>query len=72
VYELAVVAQYQKMAHHKLIHYLTTKTTTINDIDSDRVNQVLFAATCEQGLNISTVDVLLVQVTQEAALFGEQ
>jgi predicted DsbA family dithiol-disulfide isomerase len=60
---------------HQLVHYLTTitaakiSTTVTTKIDSDKVNQVLFNALYEQGLNISTVDVLL-QVTRTA--FGDE
>jgi predicted DsbA family dithiol-disulfide isomerase len=52
---------------HQLVHYLTrTQTTTRSTIiDSDKVNQVLFEAAYEQGLNISTVDVV-VRVAQAA------
>lgn len=64
---------------HQLVQYLTTTTTTTTTttaatksnggtticIDSDKVNQVLFVAAYEQGLNISTVDVLM-QVAQAA------
>lgn len=51
---------------HQLVHYLTSTQTT-RTIDSDKVNQVLFEAAYEQGLNISTVDVL---VRAAQAAFG--